>query len=152
VSVVFVSYFTATITSNLTIQSLKGDINGPEDLPGRKVGTTTGSTAATYLKSQGVEPIEFSKIEESFVALNNHQLDAVVFDAPVLLYYAANKGANKVRMAGPLLKKESYGILFPRGSALRKPVNEALLKLRENGTYDALYAKWFATSQFGAGQ
>jgi polar amino acid transport system substrate-binding protein len=149
VSVVFVSYFTAAITSNLTVQSLKGDINGPDDLPGRKVGTTTGSTAASYLKAAGVEPVEFSKIDETFVALNNGQLDAVVFDAPVLLHYAANKGSNKVRMTGPLLKKESYGILFPQGSSLRKPVNEALLKLRENGTYDALYAKWFSSSQVG---
>ena len=149
VSVVFMSYFTATITTALTVQQLRGDINGPEDLPGRKVGTTTGSTAAGFLKTAKVEPVEFTRIEEAFTALDNKQLDAVVFDAPVLLYYTANKGSSKARVVGPLLRKESYGILFPQGSALRKPVNEALLKLRENGTYDALYAKWFATTQAG---
>ena len=153
VSMVFMSYFQATITSALTVQTLKGDINGPEDLAGRKVGTTTGSTAAIYLQTLEVTPTEFSKITEAFTALENKQLDAVVFDAPVLLYYAATKGRNKVQIVGPMLKKENYGILFPRGSALRKPVNEALLILRENGTYDALYAKWFsATQSGGAGQ
>jgi polar amino acid transport system substrate-binding protein len=113
-------------------------------LLGRKVGTTTGSTASNYLTKLDIVPVEFQKIDQAFIALENKQLDAVVFDAPVLLYYAATKGRNKVRIVGPMLLKENYGILFPRGSALRKPVNEALLKLREGGTYDAIYAKWFA--------
>jgi polar amino acid transport system substrate-binding protein len=149
VSMVFMSYFQATITSALTIQTLKGDINGPEDLAGRKVGTTTGSTAAGYLKTLDVTPTEFSKITEAFTALENKQLDAVLFDSPVLLYYAATQGRNKVQIVGPMLRKENYGILFPRGSTLRKPVNEALLTLRENGTYDALYTKWFSATQNG---
>ncbi len=146
-SLFFTSYFTATITSSLTVQQLKSDINGPDDLAGRKVGTTIGSTAENYLKGIGSTPTGFDKIDDAIAALVNKQVDAVVFDAPVLLYYAANKGQGKVRMVGELLKKENYGILFPRGSELRKQVNESLLKLRENGTYDALYAKWFTAAQ-----
>jgi len=146
-SLFFTSYFTATITSSLTVQQLKSDINGPDDLVGRKVGTTIGSTGENYLKGIGSAPMGFDKIDDAIAALLNKQIDAVVFDAPVLLYYVANKGQGKVRMVGDLLKKESYGILFPRGSELRKLVNESLLKLRENGTYDALYAKWFTTAQ-----
>ncbi len=147
ISLLFVSYFQATFTTVLTVQSLKGDINGPQDLIGRKVGTTVSSTAAAYLKTLEIEPVEFAKIDQAFLALDNKQLDAVVFDAPVLLYYAATTGRNKARIVGSILRKESYGILFPRGSILRKPVNEALLKLREDGTYDALYAKWFSVTQ-----
>lgn len=147
ISLLFVSYFQATFTTVLTVQSLRGDINGPQDLISRKVGTTAGSTAASYLKNLDVPPVEFQKIDQAFVALDNKQLDAVVFDSPVLLYYAATSGRNKVRLVGPMLRKENYGILFPRGSALRKPVNEALLKLREDGTYDALFAKWFSATQ-----
>ncbi|NIP24394.1 MAG: transporter substrate-binding domain-containing protein, partial [Phycisphaerae bacterium] len=29
------------------------------------------------------------------------------------------------------------------GSELREPVNRTLLKLKENGTYDGIYEKWF---------
>jgi len=151
-SLFFTSYFTATIASSLTVQQLKSDINGPDDLVGRKVGTTTGSTGENYLKGIGANPLGFDKVDDAIGALLNKQIDAVVFDAPVLLYYAANKGQGKVRMAGDLLKKENYGILFPRGSDLRKTVNESLLKLRENGTYDALYAKWFTAAQTGTAQ
>ena len=59
----------------------------------------------------------------------------------VLLYYASHEG--KVQVVGPIFRKENYGIVFPDKSPLRKRVNEALLKLRENGAYDQLYKKWF---------
>src|SRR4029077_13022632 len=41
---VFIAYFTAAVTSSLTLQQLRGDIKGPEDLPGKRVATVTGST------------------------------------------------------------------------------------------------------------
>jgi len=61
----------------------------------------------------------------------------------VLLYFASHEGKGKVQVVGPIFRKENYGIVFPDKSPLRKRVNEALLKLRENGTYDRLYKKWF---------
>ncbi|MGI9368449.1 MAG: transporter substrate-binding domain-containing protein [Ruegeria sp.] len=32
---------------------------------------------------------------------------------------------------------------FPTGSPLVEDVNQALLALREDGTYDEIYSKWF---------
>ena len=61
----------------------------------------------------------------------------------VLLYFASHEGKGKVQVVGPIFRKENYGIVFPDKSPLRKRVNEALLKLSENGTYDQLYKKWF---------
>jgi polar amino acid transport system substrate-binding protein len=61
----------------------------------------------------------------------------------VLLYYASHEGKGKVQVVGPIFHKESYGILFPSNSPERKRVNEALLRLKENGTYERIYAKWF---------
>ena len=89
---------------------------------------------------------EFAKVEEAYQALQQGQVDAVVYDAPVLLYYASHEGKGKVQTVGSIFRKENYGIAFPANSPLRKPVNEALLKLKENGTYDQLYAKWFGGS------
>jgi polar amino acid transport system substrate-binding protein len=144
VSVFFLTYFQATLTASLTVRQLQGDINGPDDLPGKRVGTTTGSTSAAYLAGKKIRPVEFQKIDQAILALEDKHLDAVVFDAPVLLYYSVTAGHGKVEMVGPIFRREDYGILFPQGSDLRKPVNSALLKLRENGAYDALYAKWFS--------
>ena len=46
VGVVFVAFYTAQLAATLTVQQIQGGINGPEDLPGKKVATTRGSTAA----------------------------------------------------------------------------------------------------------
>jgi polar amino acid transport system substrate-binding protein len=148
-SLFFTSYFTATIATSLTVAQLRSDINGPGDLVGKKVGTAKGSTSETYLSAIGAEAVTFNNIEGAEQALLAKEVDAVMYDAPVLLYYASTQGQGKVHMAGDMVRKENYGILFPRGSDLRKPVNEALLKLRENGVYDSLYAKWFGASQGG---
>jgi polar amino acid transport system substrate-binding protein len=147
VSVIFIAYFTANVTTALTVQQLKGDINGPEDLPGKKVATVAGSTAAAYLRSNNVSLLENANIAGAFKQLLDKQADAVVFDAPVLLYYATQEGKGKVNVVGGMFRKEAYGIMFQQGSVLRKPVNEALLKLKENGTYDTLYRKWFARDE-----
>jgi polar amino acid transport system substrate-binding protein len=143
VSLLFLTYWQAELTSSFTVQQLQGDISGPDDLPGKLVGTTTGSTSAAYLKTKQARVEEFQSIDAAFAALEMHKLDAVVFDAPVLLYHAATSGRGKVRVVGPIFKRENYGILFPRGSDLRKRINEALLTMREDGTYDTLYNKWF---------
>jgi polar amino acid transport system substrate-binding protein len=142
-SVVFIAYFTAAVTSSLTLQQLRGDINGPEDLPGKRVATVKGSTSMDYLRSRNIEAMEFTNVEEALQAIHQGSADAVVYDAPVLLYYASHGGKGKAQVVGNVFRKESYGILFPSNSAYRKPVNEALLKIRENGTYDRLYGKWF---------
>ncbi len=144
ISVIFMAFFTASLTASITVGQLQGDISGPNDLVGKRVGTTVGSTAAQYLKDHDVVPGEFEKIELAFHDLEAKNLDAVVFDAPVLLYHAANAGRGKVRVVGPVFRRENYGILFASGSHLRKKVNASLLKLRENGSYDRLYDKWFA--------
>ena len=144
-SVVFVAYFTASVTSSLTVQQLQGDIKGPEDLPGKQVATTTGSTSSLYLRQQNISVTEFPRIEQAYEALLNGQADAVVFDSPVLLYYAAHQGKGKVALVGPIFRKESYGIVFPQNSPYRLHVNNALLTLKENGAYQRIYDKWFSS-------
>jgi polar amino acid transport system substrate-binding protein len=102
-----------------------------------------GITSASDLRSEHIEPLEFAKIEEAYDALQEGKADAVVYDAPVLVYHAAGEGKGKVHVAGSIFRKENYGIVFQDKSPLRKRVNEALLKLKENGGYDQLYKKWF---------
>lgn len=142
--VVFVSYFTATVTANLTVRQLEQGIQSPRDLPGKKVATVAGSTAAAYLRRNDIRPTEFPRIGEAFAALEAGQVQAVVYDAPILLYHAAHDGKGKVQAVGAIFQPETYGILFPTDSPLRKQVNPILLKLRESGEYRTLYRKWFA--------
>lgn len=149
VSVIFIAYFTANVTSALTVQQLRSDIDGPEDLPGRRVVTVTGSTAAAFLRGQNVSFADRPTIREAVQVLLDRQADAVVFDSPVLLYFAANEGKGKVNVVGSVFRKEAYGILFPQGDPLRKRVNEHLLRMKEDGSYDAIYRRWFDREEKG---
>jgi polar amino acid transport system substrate-binding protein len=146
IAVLFVAYFTATVTAGMTVQTLQGDIKGIDDLKGRVTATIANSTAAEFLRSQGLQTLAVDQIDAAYDALLNQKVDAVLFDVPVLMYYAAHAGQGKVQLVGETVRDESYGILLPRNSPNRKLINEALLKLKENGTYQSLYDKWFKTS------
>jgi polar amino acid transport system substrate-binding protein len=143
IGVVFVAFYTAQLAATLTVQQIQGGINGPDDLPGKTVASTAGSTAAAALRELRADVTEVGRIDEAFKALNDKKVDAVVFDSPVLLFYAAREGKGRVQLVGAPFRKEDYGIVFPRNAALRKQVNVALLALREDGTYQKLYDKWF---------
>lgn len=143
--VVFVALYTAQLAATLTVQQIGGGINGPEDLAGKRVATTRGSTAANAVRELQGQVLEVGQITEAYQALIRKTVDAVVFDSPVLLYYSANEGKGQVTTVGSPFRKEDYGILFPRASPLRNQVNITLLKMREDGTYQRLYDKWFGT-------
>lgn len=142
-SVVFVAFYTAQLTASLTVEQIHGAIAGPEDLPGKKIATTRRSTAAAYLMTQHALVEEFDNIDQAYDALLTNAVDAVVFDAPVLLYFAGHDGKGRVRTAGAVFRHEDYGIVFPDNSPLRRRVDRALLALREDGTYAQIYDKWF---------
>ena len=143
-AVVFIAFFTAQVTASLTVQQLQGSIQGPDDLPGKRVATTTGSTSATYLRDHKVTVVEFPQIDQAYDALGKGDADAVVFDAPVLKYYVAHGGKGQVRTVGDVFQKEYYGIAFMPDSRYRKPIERALLAMKEDGSYQELYDKWFS--------
>jgi polar amino acid transport system substrate-binding protein len=89
---------------------------------------------------------EFPSVEDAYQALLAGTADAVVFDAPVILYFAEHDGKGRVETAGGVFRKEDYGIVFAEGSPLRKRVDQALLELRENGIYAQIYQKWFGAT------
>lgn len=141
--VILIAQFTAVMTTTLTLDQLSGQIRGPEDLPGKRVATVEGSTAAKYLIARNLGFVGVKSIDEAYDLLEQGQVDAVVYDAPVLAYYSATGGQGTVRLAGPIFQEETYGIALPTNSPLREPINAALLRLRQDGTYEQIYQRWF---------
>ena len=142
-SVVFVAFYTATLTASLTVQQFRSAINGPDDLPGKAVATVTGTTSADYLRDGGVKATGYADIDTAVKALTDKKVDAVVYDAPVLQYIANADGTGVIGVVGPVFHAGDYGYAFSNGSALRREVDATLLGLRESGEYDTLSAKWF---------
>jgi polar amino acid transport system substrate-binding protein len=132
------------VTSSLTVQQLRSSIQGPGDLPGKTIATVPGTVAADYLTQLGLPYAEVTSVDQGCNMLMQGQMQAIVFDAPTLQYWAARRGKGVLQVVGPIFRLEKYGIAMPQGSALRKQINEARLALYEDGKYEDLYNKWFS--------
>ena len=142
----FFGWTIAQLSSAITLQKLHSDITDQRDLRNRLVATVEGTTSVAALEKLGAVVVPAKTIDQAYGKLLKEEVNALVFDAPTILYYARNKGAGRVSVVGPLFDIQYYGFLFPQGSELREPVNRALLRLRKNGVYDKLYHKWFGSS------
>ena len=148
-SVSTLSLFTASLSAILTVNSLSGDINGPNDLPGREVATLGGFVSETWLQklnANGGAKVKLTLLPDipaCLEALKRGKVQAVVFDAPVLKYYINKLGTDDFDMKGNLFDRSNYGIAIQQDSPLREQINCALLKLNETGFIDDLKKKWF---------
>ncbi len=147
IGVVLIAQFTATLTSSLTVQQLQSAIRGPDDLPGRTIGTMPGSIAAEYLQARGIAFVPLTSAEQAQQALTRRSVDAIVFEAPTLQYWAAQRAGDMVEVVGPVFNPERYGIALALGSPLRKRINTALLEMSADGSFEALRNRWFRAAQ-----
>ena len=143
VGVVFVALFTAQLTALLTVEQIRGAINGPGDLPGKRVGTLVAGTSVDYLRKIGAGTQEFPSTDEMYQALLDGKVDAVLLGSASLGYFAKHEGQGRVKTVGPEIDKNDVGFVVRLESPLRKRVSTQLLALHEDGTYRRIHAKWF---------
>ncbi|MGV6811334.1 MAG: transporter substrate-binding domain-containing protein [Brevirhabdus sp.] len=148
-SLFVVSIFVANITASLTVDAIQSSINSVDDLYGKRVGTTTGSTSEVFLDARGVKYAGYDDFTDLTAAFEAGDVEAVVFDAPILAYYANTDGRGLATLVGNVFVPENYGIALPSGSEMIEPINRSLLKLREDGTFDAISFKWFGVDTRG---
>jgi polar amino acid transport system substrate-binding protein len=141
--VVLIAQLTATVTSSQTVDRLRSTIQGPEDLPGKSIVSVSGTAAGDYLTRRGLPFTNVGYGPDAIRMLLRGEAQAVVFDAPTLLYWAAREGNGQVQVVGPVFMPVKYAIAVSEGSALRKPINQALLQIVADGTYERLRAAWF---------
>ncbi len=146
-SLFLVSIFVATITSKMTVEALLDSVETINDLEGQRVGTIAESTTAQFLRTRDLSYIGYESPTQMFAELQAGKLDAVVFDAPILSYYANTNFDPPTRLLPRIYRRENYGIALPANSGLAEDINQSLLLLRETGTYSDLVIDWFGTSQ-----
>jgi ABC-type proline/glycine betaine transport system substrate-binding protein len=139
------AYFTASVTSTVTVQELLGTIDSPRDLFGKQVVTVERSTAADFLAGQGIAAVQVENVEKAYPLLESGRVDAIVYDAPVLQHHASRKGKGKVKVVGLLFEEQNYGIALQVSSPYREKINIALLKLIESGAYQEIVDRWFGS-------
>ncbi|WP_066707309.1 transporter substrate-binding domain-containing protein [Celeribacter ethanolicus] len=142
-SLFLVSVFVARITAVLTIDAIQSNVSGIGDLYGKSIGTVESSTASDFLTRRDLRFTGYANPTEMLEAFEAREVEAIVFDAPILAYYVTHAGKGKARLVGPIFLPENYGIALPTNSPYADQINHSLLKLREDGTYDTIYRKWF---------
>lgn len=138
------------IDSNQSLAVRKGsDIRKLEDLKGKVVGVqrgTTGELKAQELKEQyGIKEIKsYDDTLMAFEDLKAGRVDAIVNDLPVTAYLVKKDPVFEIVAEIPT--GEQYGIAVRKDSKeLLEAINKALREMREDGTYDKIYEKWFGT-------
>lgn len=144
-SLFIVSIFVAHITAAMTVNAIQSSVQSVNDLYGKRVGTTSGSTAAAFLDGRDLTYSGFEDLDSLLDAFEAGRIEAVVFDAPILSYYVTTDGAGLGELIGPVFLRENYGLALQSGSPLREPIDRILLRMREDGTYDAIYRTWFGS-------
>lgn len=129
--------------SILTLKSNE-DIQGPDDLAGKKVCTVSGSTPEKNLLENfpDAEVVPFGTYSECLEPLANGQVDAVSTDNVILAGFAANDETLEVR--GEPFTEEPYGIgLAKDDEEFRMWINDALEEMYEDGSWTEA---WEATA------
>jgi polar amino acid transport system substrate-binding protein len=112
-----------------------------------KFGAQLGTTSYDYINNN-IKPSKktavFDTNDAAVAALKNKQIDGLVVDLPTAFYVTAVQVPNgKILGQFPTIgTPEHFGMVFEKGNSLVTCVNDALSKLRADGTLKSLEAKW----------
>lgn len=112
-----------------------------------KFGAQVGTTSLTFI-SQNIQatqqPAVYDTTNEAKSALENGQIDGMILDLPTASYTQYSiKDATLVGKFAPA--GEQFGLAFELGNPLVTCVNQALAKLKTDGTLAQLQTKWLAS-------
>lgn len=121
-----------------------------DSLTGKRLCAQLGSVSA--MKAEKLSPgntVTFSDAYAAYLELQQGGCEAVINDRPVNLYFMATSKAaeNSFEVPG-VLDAEDMAMVIPKNNKeLLDKVNAALQKLKDNGTYQAIYDKWFTAKK-----
>jgi ABC-type amino acid transport substrate-binding protein len=119
------------------------------DLEGRKVAAIEGSTSLGNVQAEaascgfelGDNLVTFRRHEDAVQALLQGEVDAFTSDGVALSNFAKEQ---PLKVVGGPLSEEPYGFAVPKGDdRLRQLIDTTLREMEQDGTYAAIYEKWF---------
>lgn len=142
-----ISGVTASLASELTVNKLNSSVNGPNDLVRVRVGTVKKpSSGATYLENRSIPFTPYDDVSKAVAALANGDVDAVVFESPILQYEANKLPPGKVLMLPGTFSNHTYGFGLRSGSDLRENLDRTVLRLGERDEYKKIFARYLGTA------
>jgi glutamate/aspartate transport system substrate-binding protein len=126
-------------------------ITSLNQLNGKKVATTTGTTSVQLLrKHERATGVNFEEIfgkdhSDSFLLLESGRADAFVMDGSILAGNIANaRNPSDYRIVGEVIAVEPIAIMMRKDDpSFKKAVDENIIKMMKDGTLTKLWDKWF---------
>jgi len=75
-------------------------------------------------------------------ALGRDELDAVVGENQQMMFLLNRPDRVGIKLVGPIFELFDYGLGLPNGSPLRESLNTAILRMREDGTFERIREQW----------
>ena len=118
-----------------------------EDLAGETIGVQSGTTGETYAnenKPDGATVKSYPDAAALFAAITADEIAAVLQDLPVNSERA--RGDENVKVIEQFPTGEQYGFAMAKeNSDLQATVNKGLAAVKDAGTYDEIYERYFGT-------
>lgn len=119
-------------------------ISSVSDLIGRKVAVQKDATAYDRLKNQSIELVPTANQEEAIELLLNGQVEAAFGNQLTGQYILQRtKKHEYIKIVGGAIEPEGYSVAVRNGDPILAVFDRGLREIKQNGTYDKIYAKWF---------
>ena len=126
-------------------------ITSLNQLNGKKVATTTGTTSVQLLrKHEKATGVDFNEVfgkdhADSFLLLESGRADAFVMDGSILAGNIANaKNPADFKIVGEVIAVEPIAIMLRKDDPeFKKAVDDSIKKMMKDGTLAKLWDKWF---------
>jgi polar amino acid transport system substrate-binding protein len=125
------------------ISSINDIVNDEGLKLGTQSGTTNYETAKNFLAEERISA--FETFPFAIQALIGGDIDAVIIDDVAGQGYVG-ENADSVKLVGDSMSSDYLGFIFPKGSDLVDPVNQALEAMMADGFLAELNTKYFGDS------
>jgi len=144
----FVSGLTASIASSLTVNQLANSGDSFNAFKDRKVGTVMGSEAGEFLKIHFFRYVqEFEGVTPGLTALKEHQLDAFIYDEPILQYrLKKNQEFQNLEVLPLKFDVQFYAFGIKKdATALEQAISQRILEIVETQNWEIILSEFGLT-------
>jgi hypothetical protein len=133
--------FIANVSSALTVAALEDDDFNLNDLTKLKVGTIGETSSAQFLYDNDIKFVVYDTPQEALDAMNEEELDAFVYDKPVIKYYLGEDKYEGLRIVGKDFVKQNYGIASGNQELIDK-LNPCILRAIQSDNWNETLSKY----------
>ena len=120
-------------------------IHNMDELAGKTVGVQIGTVPADMAKAIPNTTVkEMDSNSNIFMELKAGTIDGAIIDNAVAMYYLKQGADKDLKLVGEPTQSPGTVLGVKKGNTeLQQAINKALKELKEDGTYQKIYDKWF---------